>query len=186
MAVELTKVALWIEALEPGRPLAFFDAQIRCGDSLIGVFDRSMLRVGLPDEAYKPLTGDDKELCSPIFPPEQGAAGSARSHPQLFQNWSPPEILTERDHRLREMAQDDLASVEAKALGFADMRASDDWQSSEDSQRSLYLRPIFTWRHSSCRRPPAPAARTSCRLPNMCGKPPAAMRLPNICNMAQD
>ena len=46
MAVELTKVALWIEASEPGNPLAFFDAQIRCGDSLIGVFGRSMLREG--------------------------------------------------------------------------------------------------------------------------------------------
>ena len=47
MAVELTKVALWIEALEPGRPLAFFDAQIRCGDSLIGVFGRSDAEGGI-------------------------------------------------------------------------------------------------------------------------------------------
>ena len=36
MAVELCKVALWIEALEPGKPLTFLDARIRCGDSLIG------------------------------------------------------------------------------------------------------------------------------------------------------
>ena len=35
MAVELCKVALWIEALEPGKPLSFLDARIRCGDSLI-------------------------------------------------------------------------------------------------------------------------------------------------------
>jgi len=33
MAVELTKVALWIETVDPGWPLGFFDAQIRCGDS---------------------------------------------------------------------------------------------------------------------------------------------------------
>ena len=32
MAVELTKVALWIETVDPGLPLGFFDAQIRCGD----------------------------------------------------------------------------------------------------------------------------------------------------------
>ncbi|RMD92333.1 MAG: restriction endonuclease, partial [Alphaproteobacteria bacterium] len=31
MAVELTKVALWIETVDPGRPLGFLDAQIRCG-----------------------------------------------------------------------------------------------------------------------------------------------------------
>ena len=61
MAVELCKVALWIEALEPGKPLSFLDARIRCGDSLIGVFDYAMLRGGLPDEAFDPLTGDAKD-----------------------------------------------------------------------------------------------------------------------------
>ena len=61
MAVELTKVALWIETVEPGKPLGFLDANIRCGDSLLGVFDLDALRQGIPDAAYKPLTGDDKE-----------------------------------------------------------------------------------------------------------------------------
>lgn len=61
MAVELTKVALWIETVEPGKPLGFLDANIRCGDSLLGVFDLGVLAQGIPDEAYKPLTGDDKE-----------------------------------------------------------------------------------------------------------------------------
>ncbi len=128
MAVELTKVALWIEALEPGRPLAFFDAQIRCGDSLIGVFDRRMLREGLPDEAYKPLTGDDKELSRRYGRLNKEQRDRAKGHPQLFKDWSPPAILAERDHKLKEMAQDDLASVEAKARGFEAIRASDDWQ----------------------------------------------------------
>ncbi|TAJ95557.1 MAG: restriction endonuclease [Reyranella sp.] len=128
MAVELTKVALWIEALEPGRPLAFFDAQIRCGDSLIGVLNRTMLREGLPDEAYKPLTGDDKELSRRYARLNKEQRDRAKGHPQLFKNWSPPEILAERDHKLKEMAQDDLASVEAKARGFAEIRASNDWQ----------------------------------------------------------
>ena len=62
MAVELTKVALWIETVDPGLPLGFFDAQIRCGDSLLGVFDLKVLEQGIPDAAYKPLTGDDKEV----------------------------------------------------------------------------------------------------------------------------
>ena len=128
MAVELTKVALWIEALEPGRPLAFFDAQIRCGDSLIGVFGRGMLREGLPDEAYKPLTGDDKELSRRYARLNKEQRDRAKGHPQLFKDWSPPEILAERDHKLKEMAQDDLASVEAKARGFEAIRASGDWQ----------------------------------------------------------
>src|SRR5690606_31042114 len=52
----------------------------------------------------------------------------AKGHPQLFKDWSPPEILAERDHKLKEIAQDDLTSVEAKARGFEAIRASDDWQ----------------------------------------------------------
>ena len=61
MAIELTKVALWIETVENGKPLGFLDANIRCGDSLLGVFDLRALAQGIPDAAYKPLTGDDKE-----------------------------------------------------------------------------------------------------------------------------
>lgn len=61
MAIELAKVALWIESVEPGKPLGFLDANIQCGDSLLGVFDLKALDEGIPDDAYKPLTGDDKD-----------------------------------------------------------------------------------------------------------------------------
>ena len=61
MAVELTKVALWIETVEPGKPLGFLDASILCGDSLLGVFDLDVLRQGIPDAAFKPLAGDDRD-----------------------------------------------------------------------------------------------------------------------------
>jgi hypothetical protein len=66
MAVELCKVALWIEAIDPGKPLSFLDAHIQCGDSLVGVFDPKVLEEGIPDEAYKPLTGDDKTVCTSL------------------------------------------------------------------------------------------------------------------------
>lgn len=154
MAVELTKVALWIEALEPGRPLAFFDAQIRCGDSLIGVFDRAMLREGLPDEAYKPLTGDDKELSRRYARLNREQRERGKGHPQLFKNWSPPEILAERDHRLKAMAQDDLASVEAKARGFEAIRTSGDWQNLKTASdlyvsANFYMAAFFTAKASN-------------------------------------
>lgn len=138
MAVELSKVALWIEALEPGRPLAFFDAQIRCGDSLIGVFDRAMLREGIPDEAYKPLTGDDKELSNRYRRLNKEQRDRAKNNPILFREWSAPEILAERDHRLRGMPQDSLAEVEAKARDFDLMRQSDMWRNLKAAS-DLYL-----------------------------------------------
>lgn len=58
MAVELTKVALWIETVDPGLPLGFFDAQIRCGDALLGVFDLKVLEDDIPDAAETPLDQD--------------------------------------------------------------------------------------------------------------------------------
>lgn len=61
MAVELAKVALWIETVDPGKPLGFLDANIRCGDALFGVFDLEALRKGVPDDAFAPLTGDDRD-----------------------------------------------------------------------------------------------------------------------------
>lgn len=66
MAVELCKVALWIEAIDPGKPLSFLDAHIQCGDSLVGVFNQKMLEEGIPDEAYKALTGDNKTVCTSL------------------------------------------------------------------------------------------------------------------------
>lgn len=66
MAVELCKVALWIEAIDPGKPLSFLEAHIQCGDSLVGVFDPKVLEEGIPDEAYKPLTGDNKTVCTSL------------------------------------------------------------------------------------------------------------------------
>ena len=60
MAVELAKVSLWLEALEPGKPLNFLDAHVKHGNALIGATPK-LLRGGIPDEAFKPIEGDDKK-----------------------------------------------------------------------------------------------------------------------------
>ena len=78
MAVELCKVALWIEAIEPGKPLGFLDAHIQCGDALVGIFDPKVLDDGIPDEAYKPLTGDDKTVCSSLKKENAGYRKTSR------------------------------------------------------------------------------------------------------------
>ena len=62
LAVDLCKVALWIEGHAPGKPLTFLDAHIKCGDSLVGVFDLNVLNAGIPDEAFAPVTGDDNAV----------------------------------------------------------------------------------------------------------------------------
>ena len=62
LAVDLCKVALWIEGFSEGKPLTFLDAHIKCGDSLVGVFDLKVLDDGIPDEAFDSVTGDDKAV----------------------------------------------------------------------------------------------------------------------------
>jgi hypothetical protein len=66
LAVDLCKVALWIEAHAAGMPLSFLDNHVKCGDSLIGVLDLAALGDGVPDGAYKPVTGDDKAIASEL------------------------------------------------------------------------------------------------------------------------
>jgi len=65
LAVELCKVALWIETLDPGRPLGFLDHHIKCGNSLIGATPE-LLEKGIPDDAFKPVEGDDKKIATAI------------------------------------------------------------------------------------------------------------------------
>ena len=59
MALELAKINLWLEAIEPGRALTFLDHHLACGDALLGTTP-DMLARPIPDEAYKALTDDDK------------------------------------------------------------------------------------------------------------------------------
>ena len=66
LAVELCKTALWMETVEPGKPLTFLDAHIHLGDSLVGIIDPDIMAKGIPGEAYKPLTGDDKTICQSL------------------------------------------------------------------------------------------------------------------------
>ena len=59
MAAELAKVNLWLDAVEPGLPLSFLDHHVVWGNGLIGTNPR-LIAGGIPDEAFKPIEGDDK------------------------------------------------------------------------------------------------------------------------------
>jgi hypothetical protein len=65
MAVELCKVSLWMEAVEPGLPLTFLDAHIRHGNALLGTTPELMAS-GIPDGAWDPIEGDDRKVASAL------------------------------------------------------------------------------------------------------------------------
>ncbi|PQJ36795.1 hypothetical protein BSZ35_00120 [Salinibacter sp. 10B] len=62
MAVELCKVALWLEAHDPGKPLTFLDHRVRCGDAIIGVDRVDSFREGIPNDPFYKVTGDDNDV----------------------------------------------------------------------------------------------------------------------------
>jgi type I restriction-modification system DNA methylase subunit len=64
LAVELCKVALWLEAHEPGSPLNFLDHHIKCGNAIVGLAHAEELEKGIASEAFKTLPGDDKDVAS--------------------------------------------------------------------------------------------------------------------------
>jgi hypothetical protein len=66
LAVDLCKVALWLEGHNRGMPLTFLDHRIRCGNSLVGLDTMARLKAGIPDEAFEPVTGDVKDVAKKI------------------------------------------------------------------------------------------------------------------------
>jgi hypothetical protein len=93
LAVDLCKVALWIEGHAPGLPLSFLDHRIRCGDSLVGVFDLDALKTGIPDLALKQLTGDDKTVCA-----ELRKRNKREREAPLESYWAKSELIELADH----------------------------------------------------------------------------------------
>jgi phage repressor protein C with HTH and peptisase S24 domain len=74
MAVELCKVALWMETIDPGRPLSFLDSHIRCGNSLLGTTPM-LVAGGVPDDAFTTITGDDKQVVKALKARNRAEAG---------------------------------------------------------------------------------------------------------------
>ncbi|MEW4448728.1 DNA methyltransferase [Qipengyuania sp. JC766] len=119
MAVELAKVALWIESVSPGQPLGFLDANIRCGDALLGVFDLAVLEEGIPDEAYKPLTGDSKDAAKYYKAKNKTEKkGQGTFDFERGTGVMPPRKLAANLSTIKRMPEDTVGQVEKKREAF--------------------------------------------------------------------
>jgi len=124
MAVELTKVALWIETVDPGLPLGFFDAQVRCGDALIGIFDLKVLADGIPDSAYNALSGDDKDTAKYYAQANKGAKGGQGELNLGGSGWQMPDTkpLAVDFSGFRDLPEETVTQIGAKAKRFEELR----------------------------------------------------------------
>lgn len=62
-AVELCKLTLSLQAIDPERSFPFLDAHIQRGNGILGA-TYALMREGIPDAALDPIEGDDKKLYS--------------------------------------------------------------------------------------------------------------------------
>ena len=172
LAVELCKVALWIEALEPGKPLTFLDARIRCGDSLIGVFDYAMLKDGIPDEAYKPSTGDDKDAAKAWAKLNCGQR-DGKAKDGMLAEIRPPAGLLDQARTIQQMPEDTLDQIAAKERALARLHAGS-WLHLK-AACDLYVAAFFAPKTEP---PPSMVqlAPRPCRSPITSGAPRAATR----------
>lgn len=117
LAVELARFALWLEGYEPGRSLAFVDHHIKCGNALLGLLDADPVCRGIPQDAFTPLSGDDKALCSALKKENKAALkrieGIDGGQGMLFDGrlW---HTWFERGHRIDAMPDGTLDEVERK------------------------------------------------------------------------
>ena len=137
MSVELCKVSLWMEALEPGKPLSFLDAHIQCGDSLVGVSPNLDISE-IPDETFNPAFGDDKATSSALKKRNKRERGGSHADKagqlgfrfEVTHMTSMDDLarwLAERAEQVDAMPEDDSTQVQAKAKAFDDYHAADEY-----------------------------------------------------------
>ena len=130
MAVELCTVSLWLEANLPGHPLGFLDHHIVVGNSLLGTTPE-LLDAGVPDAAFKPLTGDDKEWVRTLRKTNK-AERKERERAQTVMDfgWSPAAAVAAlaRDVAVIDTGpEESVDDVNVKADLFADMQESSEY-----------------------------------------------------------
>ncbi|MFD3625908.1 Eco57I restriction-modification methylase domain-containing protein [Streptomyces sp. NPDC058698] len=163
MAVELAKVSLWIEAMEPGRPLTFLDAHIKHGNGLLGTTPK-LLADGLPDEAFKVLQGDESKWVRAL---KARNAGEREQWLAALRRGEKHDALFSKEHALAvsnaSLSSEVSAITDAPSLKLEDVRgqarAYHELTTSKDYVRALRLADAwcaaFVWEKTEQASPPA-------------------------------
>jgi tRNA U-34 5-methylaminomethyl-2-thiouridine biosynthesis protein MnmC len=115
MAVELCKVSLWMEAVEPGLPLTFLNSHVQHGNALLGTTPDLMAK-GIPDAAWEPIEGDDRKVASALKKRNKLEAGGQRGFDTLWAATDDTEAkaVTQAVHELEAASDDDAADLARK------------------------------------------------------------------------
>ncbi|MEU7347947.1 DNA methyltransferase [Streptomyces bacillaris] len=152
MAVDLAKVSLWLEALEPGKALGFLDAHIKRGNGLVGTTPRLMLD-GIPNKAFKAVEGDDDKFARFL---EKRNDQERKGQRGLFDVELDPKVSnTAFASGLRSIIaapSDELREVRAQQAAY------EDWRGQEEYRHARHLADAwcaaFMWRKTKDAPPP--------------------------------
>lgn len=127
-AVELCKLALWLEGHNSGKPLSFLDHKIRNGNSLVGVSDLGVLQKGIPDDAFNPVTGDDKKVCQELKKENAKYNKTKQTTLDFNQIGKIDTTAITGDYKeLENIRQDDVEGVKQVKTKFDKLRSNHAW-----------------------------------------------------------
>jgi len=132
LAVELCKIALWLESHNPGEPLNFLDHKIKCGDSIVGLAHKEELLNGIPTEAFNKMPKDDKDICSELKKKNKKEIDTRVRKKQVtidFQTNLNKGIkeISENLFDIINLPETTPEEVEAKRLRYLELNTGADW-----------------------------------------------------------
>jgi N-6 DNA Methylase len=130
LAVDLCKVALWIEGYNKGYPLSFLDHRIKCGNSLVGVMDLDCLKEGIPEGAYKAVTGDNNKIATKLKNRNQKERDPIKRQINLFDIsviQAERNLYTQNASEIGLTSENTAGDVRAKQERYQDSRQNPAW-----------------------------------------------------------
>ncbi len=125
LAVELCKVSLWMESIDPGLPLTFLESHIRCGNALMGT-SRALMGDQVPDAAWVALEGDDKKLTASLKRRNKEELAGQRLLPLERRNGS--GALKDAMQAVEQAPDTDAAALAEKERQWKGLLASRDYE----------------------------------------------------------
>ena len=119
MALELAKIALWIETLVPGQPLGFLDSHFVCGNAILGIARLKQLDNGIQAEAFDAVEGDDPAVAKALKAENAAALKDLKKNPNAVTLFTHPDnALAEKRSAIEAMPTSTIAEIEAKTAAW--------------------------------------------------------------------
>lgn len=175
-AVELCKLALWLEGHNSGKPLSFLDHKVRAGNSLVGITDLGELEKGIPNDAYNAITADDKKVCTELKKENQKFLNYIEGRRDVgfqksfdFEAKNESKQFSAEYHELEIIKQDNIEDVKKVKDKFEKLRNNKNWYRDWTACNLWTSAFFFTYTKENKH-----AAATSSQLQNYLNNPSAA------------